>query len=288
MRTLIAIPVYNEEKYVTRVLSEVRKYAREILVIDDGSTDQTPLLLAQQPVDVIRHAQNRGYGRSLIDAFRWASCATCRYDWLITMDCDEQHEPAALPRFFEAIARDDADVISGSRYLTMPGSSASGQRTLSLTGAAISSAPGAAISSAPGVAASNHPAQGVDLSSDSHNTPPADRRAINEQITQLVNQTLSLRLTDTFCGFKAYRVSALRQLSLNEAGYAFPMQFWVQAAANRLRIVEISVRLIYNDPNRSFGGLLDDATIRLNHYRQVFERELSRFPGRFECVCAAK
>ena len=255
MRTLIAIPVYNEEKYVTRVLSEVRKYAREILVIDDGSTDQTPLLLAQQPVDVIRHAKNRGYGRSLIDAFRWASCATCRYDWLITMDCDEQHEPAALPRFFEAIARNNADVISGSRYLTDADT--------------ISAAPSAASSSPVG-------------------QPPADRRAINQQVTQLVNQTLSLRLTDAFCGFKAYRVSALRQLSLNEPGYAFPMQFWVQAAASGLRIVEIPVRLIYNDPNRSFGGPLDDAAIRLNHYREVFDRELSRFPGRFACTVVAK
>lgn len=249
MRTLIAIPVYNEEKYVTRVLSEVRKYAREILVIDDGSTDQTPLLLAQQPVDVIRHAKNRGYGRSLIDAFRWASCATCRYDWLITMDCDEQHEPAALPRFFEAIARDDADVISGSRYSTA-------DRDAGHTEAV--------------------------------GQPPADRRAINQQITQIVNQALSLHLTDAFCGYKAYRVSALRRLSLNESGYAFPMQFWVQAAAAGLRIVEMPVRLIYNDPNRSFGGPLDDAAIRLNHYREVFDKELARFPDQFVGTFAAK
>ena len=276
MRTLIAIPVYNEEKYVTRVLSEVRKYAREILVIDDGSTDQTPVLLAQQPVDVIRHARNRGYGRSLIDAFRWASCTTCRYDWLITMDCDEQHEPAALPRFFEAIARDDADVISGSRYRGAP-----------VASSALAPAAGRLEVAPPGALAM--PGAPSTLAAPSApDVPPADRRAINAQITQLVNQTLSLRLTDAFCGYKAYRVSALRNLPLNEPGYAFPMQFWVQAAANDLRIVEIPVRLIYNDPNRSFGGPLDDAAVRLNHYRSVFDRELAKFPGRFECACAAK
>ena len=114
-RILIGIPVYNEERYVTSVLREVRRYAADILVIDDGSRDRTPMMLAEQPVEVIRHATNRGYGRSMQDMIRWARFDG--FDWLITMDCDEQHEPAAIPRFIEAIRADDADVISGSRYL---------------------------------------------------------------------------------------------------------------------------------------------------------------------------
>lgn len=234
MRTLVAIPVYNEQRYVSAVLDEVRKYAGDILVIDDGSTDDTPCLLAKQPVDVIRHAQNRGYGRSIRDAFRYANCY--KYDWLITMDCDEQHEPASLPTFFDAIARDDADILSGSRYLQDDGN---GDR------------------------------------------PPADRRNINETITRLVNETLGLHITDAFCGFKAYRVSSLKKLELGEDGYAIPLQFWVQAAAHGLRISEVPIRLIYNDPNRSFGGPLDDATHRLAHYMRVFDAELAKFPDKF-------
>ncbi len=235
-KTLLAIPVYNEEKHVAKVLEEVRRYACDILVIDDGSTDHTPLLLAQQPVEVVRHANNRGYGRSMIDAFRWATCQTCNYDWLITMDCDEQHEPESIPDFQAAILRDDADVISGSRYL-----------------------------------AHHH----------DNDLPPEDRRTINTSVTRMVNDRLGLSLTDAFCGFKAYRVSAIRKLSLNEAGYAFPLQFWVQAAAHDLRIREIPIRLIYNDPNRSFGGPLDNPTQRLAHYRRVFDCALARFPDRF-------
>ncbi|MFW5733395.1 MAG: glycosyltransferase family 2 protein, partial [Planctomycetota bacterium] len=115
MRILVAVPVYNEQRYVTSVIARIAECAKDdVLVIDDGSTDATPTLLAHQPVDVIRHKTNRGYGRSIRDAFRWAQCY--KYDWLITMDCDEQHEPAALPAFEAAIAEDDADVISGSRY----------------------------------------------------------------------------------------------------------------------------------------------------------------------------
>src|SRR5262245_57645776 len=64
-RILVGIPVYNEQGHVAKVLDEVRRHAADVLVVDDGSTDCTPMLLAQQPVEVIRHAENRGYGRSM-------------------------------------------------------------------------------------------------------------------------------------------------------------------------------------------------------------------------------
>ncbi len=115
MRSLVAIPVYNEEKYVRRVLGRVLDFAPEVLIVDDGSTDKTPEIVAEFPVKSIRREGNQGYGQSLRDAFRYA----CEhgYDWLITMDCDEQHEPASIPAFIEAAEADDADIISGSRYL---------------------------------------------------------------------------------------------------------------------------------------------------------------------------
>ena len=241
MKTLVAIPVYNEQQYVTTVLEQVRHYASNILVIDDGSTDDTPSLLAKQPVDVIRHAHNGGYGRSIRDAFRWASCY--KYDWLITMDCDEQHEPASLPHFEEAIGQDDADILSGSRYLD---------------------------------------------TRRCGDPPPQDRRAINQTITELLNQRLGLSITDAFCGFKAYRVSALQPIRIDEMGYAMPLQFWVQAAAHNLRIREVPVRLIYNDPTRSFGGPLDDAGHRLEHYTAVLNKELARFPEKYARPCQSQ
>ncbi len=241
LRVLIAIPVYNEQKHVQAVLDRVLEHTPDpgtILVIDDGSRDTTPALLAHYPVEVIRHARNRGYGRSMQDAFRWA--AVDGFDWVITMDCDEQHEPAAIPRFVAAAHENDADVISGSRY--MPS---------------------------------------ADAPKDS---PPPDRRAINGEMTAEINARLGLRLTDAFCGFKAYRVEAIKRLRLDVDGYAFPMQFWVQAVAAGLRIREIPVELIYNDLKRSFGGPLDDPTVRLNHYRCVLHRELRRCADRLPAL----
>lgn len=230
VRLLIAIPVFNERKTLNRVLDKVRSFHGEILVVDDGSTDGTGELLSRRgDVQVIRHAGNCGYGCSIIDAFQYAEAHG--YDWVITMDCDEQHEPEAIPDFVREIETEQWDVISGSRYLG--------------------------------------PRYNDDL-------PPGDRRAINATITETLNDLFGFRLTDAFCGFKAHRVSATRALGLDERGYAFPMQLWPRAARLGLRVKEIPVRLIYNDPTRHFGGALDDAGRRLVHYLSVLLGELRR------------
>jgi len=227
---LLAIPVFNEEKHLPSVLREAREYSRHILVVDDGSTDGTPRLLRREGgLHVITHAENRGYGKSLADAFTFAQRQGFR--WLITLDCDEQHEASYIPHFRAAAAdeADAADIISGTRY------------------------------------ANGHAA--------GEGAPP-ERREINRIITATLNRRLGLNITDAFCGFKAYRVSALRDLHITVPGYAMPMQFWVQAARAGLRVRELPVRLIYNDPTRHFGGLLDDPAIRLQHYLEVLETEL--------------
>jgi glycosyltransferase involved in cell wall biosynthesis len=234
MSTLIAIPVFNEAAHVRSVLERVEGYADQILVIDDGSSDGTPDILRdlQRPMglDIIQHETNGGYGTALTQAFLRAE--RDGFDWVITMDCDDQHEPERLPEFFAAINRDKHDIISGSRYLDL------------------------------------------DAPSDA---APADRRTINMKITTEINDRLGLNLTDGFCGFKAHRVSAMNKLDLNETGYAFPMEFWVQAVANGLRISEIPVDLIYNDLSRTFGGGLDIPAERLRHYRCVMHRTIEQY-----------
>ena len=106
--------------------------------------------------------------------------------------------------------------------------------------------------------------------------PPEERLFINRRITGDLNRRLGLELTDAFCGFKAYRVSALKRFEITDTGYAMPLQLWVQAAELGLRVVEMAVPLIYLDLARSFGGALDHAETRLKHYNAVIDAEVAR------------
>jgi dolichol-phosphate mannosyltransferase len=98
---------------------------------------------------------------------------------------------------------------------------------------------------------------------------PQDRQRINREVTQEINDRYCLHLTDAFCGFKAYRKDALSRLHITETGWGMPLQLWVQAASAGLRIKEVGVPRLYLDPNRAFGGVLDDAEQRLAYYRGV-------------------
>jgi dolichol-phosphate mannosyltransferase len=120
---LTALPVFNEARHVSRVLDEVRRSVtaaglcrrHEILVIDDGSTDGTAeLLAARGDVQVVTHAENRGYGAALLSAFDFAQRRG--FGKIVTIDCDGQHEPQRIPEFFAACI-DGIDLVSGSRYL---------------------------------------------------------------------------------------------------------------------------------------------------------------------------
>lgn len=231
-RILTALPVFNEQAHVLDVLRQVRKFADDILVVDDGSSDRTPLLLAEtEGIAVLTHPVNRGYGAALSSAFEYAIAND--YEALVTIDCDGQHQPRLIPEMAAALfpeTGEQVDIVSGSRYLQI---------------------------------------------FDGDSLPPADRRRINLEVTQQLNDRLGLNLTDAFCGFKAYRTAALEMLDITDPGYAMPLQLWVQAAARGLKIVEFPVPLIYLDEERSFGGSLDDANRRRAYYQEVIDRELA-------------
>ena len=223
-RTLTALPVYNEAANLPGALAGALSYSKEVLVVDDGSSDGTSeLLAARDDIHLITHERNLGYGAALHSAFEFAIRGG--YDVLVTIDCDGQHQPQLIPRFVEM--SHSADIVSGSRYLRrFPGDS----------------------------------------------EPPEVRKRINMILTEEINRRLGLNITDAFCGFKAYRTSALAKMELTETGYAMPLELWVQAYNLGLKIVEVAVPMIYLDEKRSFGGALDQADVRLAVYRQVLEK----------------
>jgi glycosyltransferase involved in cell wall biosynthesis len=126
-RILTALPVYNEDAHLVPVLDEVRRHCQDVLVVDDGSKDRTPQLLARnRDVRTLTHEKNLGYGAALRTAFHYA--LENQYDVLVTIDCDGQHEPKLIPNLAQAVfahGDDPVDLVSGSRYLQkFPGDSA--------------------------------------------------------------------------------------------------------------------------------------------------------------------
>src|SRR5579875_1080609 len=98
---IVGIPAYNEEKHIANVVKEAKKYCDRVVVVDDGSKDHTSELASQAGAEVLVHLRNMGKGQSLRDLFLYA--AEIGVDILVTMDGDEQHDPAEIPSLVNAI-----------------------------------------------------------------------------------------------------------------------------------------------------------------------------------------
>ena len=107
--------------------------------------------------------------------------------------------------------------------------------------------------------------------------PPPDRQRINAEVTKIINDLTGYRLTDAWCGFKAYRVAGLARMRLDERSYGLPLQVWLQAARLGLTVTEVPVPRIYKNPSRRFWGGLDDPETRRAYYLSIIDREVSRW-----------
>lgn len=117
MSTITLIPAFNEEKSISHVIKETQKYTDDILVIDDGSTDNTSEIASENGAYTIKHPTNMGKGVALKSGFDYIK--DLNYDIVITIDADNQHNPNEIPKLLDAI-NNGADFVNGSRYLNGP------------------------------------------------------------------------------------------------------------------------------------------------------------------------
>jgi len=110
-----AIPAFNEERTIAKLVLEAQKFVDVVLVCDDGSTDMTAEIAERMGADVIRHDRNLGYGAALKTLFMMAR--ELNADVLVTIDGDGQHDPRDIPSLIEPILENKADIILGSRLL---------------------------------------------------------------------------------------------------------------------------------------------------------------------------
>ncbi len=125
MTVLLALPAYNEEEGLPLLLESFRAemercgYAARAVIVDDGSEDGTREVIgewsARLPIELVRHATNRGLGETIRDALRRAGELAGPDDVIVTMDADNTHSPALIPQMLERIGR-GSDVVIASRY----------------------------------------------------------------------------------------------------------------------------------------------------------------------------
>jgi glycosyltransferase involved in cell wall biosynthesis len=109
---LALIPAYNEAASIARVVAGARLYL-PVLVVDDGSQDETDTLAEAEGALTLRQVPNQGKGAALNCGFRWALDEG--YAAVLTLDADGQHDPAEIPKFLTAYAQYGADLVIGQR-----------------------------------------------------------------------------------------------------------------------------------------------------------------------------
>ncbi len=115
---IAVIPAYNEAGHISQVVSLARLYL-PVLVVDDGSVDETVALAEAAGADVLRQIPNQGKGAALRAGYRRALELGC--EAVVTLDGDGQHDPVEIPTFLSAFAADPADLIIGQRdFKKMP------------------------------------------------------------------------------------------------------------------------------------------------------------------------
>ena len=114
LKILVAMPAYNEEKYIGSLVAEARQYGDEVLIIDDGSTDGTSETARLAGATVIQHKENKGYGAAVQSIL--AEAKRIAPDILVLLDADSQHNPNEIPRLVKPISQ-GFDLVIGSRKL---------------------------------------------------------------------------------------------------------------------------------------------------------------------------
>ena len=113
-KIIVGMPAYNEEKYIGSVVLQARRYADEVVVVDDGSSDRTSKVAELAGASVIRHGENKGYGATIQSIL--AQARERNADILVLLDADSQHDPEEISSLTKAIT-EGYDLAIGSRKL---------------------------------------------------------------------------------------------------------------------------------------------------------------------------
>jgi len=205
MRLTVIIPVFNEAGNIGPLTQEVHRVIgpeNELIVVDDGSTDNTIDELDPEICTILRHEVNRGKGEAMKTGIRAATG-----DVILFMGGDGQDDPSEIHKLTRGIER-GADLVIGSRFVHDPNPDLSGSRTQTRF--------------------SKDAVRPINLMG-------------NRALTTLVKLLFGIQVTDSQAEFKCIRTDKLEALNLQSSRYEIETEMLIRAARSGLRIVEVPV-----------------------------------------------
>jgi len=219
MKAIALIPAYNASKTIRSIIERIpRDIIGEVLVLDDGSTDDTlQVLQGLKNIEILRHEKNRGYGAAQMTLYQAA--LSHPHDYSVILHADGGHFPEEIPSFLETLSKEKADVVVGSRTQGI-------------------------LRKAPSLFASKY------LGAIFKGPMPAHKFVANLALTWIQNLLLGTNFHSFHCGFRGCNRKTVEEInwSLLSNWYLFDMEFLLHVHRAGKKIIEIPVDAFY-DPN---------------------------------------
>lgn len=223
-KTIAAIPCFNEQQFIGDIITRAKKYVDKVIVIDDGSTDNTSEAARAAGAEVIKHKARQGAGAATKSGFEASKANNA--DVLVTLDGDAQHNPDEIPQLLAPIVEGKADLVIGSRFL-QPNLNQSQPISINLN---------------------KSPSISINL-----NQMPRYRKFGIDVITWLYNLGSKVKVSDSQSCFRAHSRRLLEAVNITEKGFGFSVQVLIQARKKGLVITEVPISCVYHSQGSSLN-----------------------------------
>lgn len=224
LRLIAAIPCFNEQQFIGDIVTRAKRYVDKVIVIDDGSTDNTSKVARAAGAEVIKHKARQGAGAATKSGFEAAKANNA--DVLVTLDGDAQHNPDEIPQLLAPILEGEADLVIGSRFL---------RRKLNES-----------------QLISANSTQSPSISTNLYGMPKYRKFGI-DVITWLYNLGSKEKVSDSQSCFRAHSRRLLEAVNITEKGFGFSVQVLIQARKKGLVIAEVPISCIYHSQGSSLN-----------------------------------
>jgi glycosyltransferase involved in cell wall biosynthesis len=245
-KILVLIPAFNAEKTISSLIDQISAFipGKDVLVIDDGSTDKTYQLAKESGANCLQHKKNKGKGEALKTGFEYA--VEQGYYGVITLDADLQHDPKFIPEF---IKKAESDIDTGR----------AGCPTYATRRALVGGAPSPAKEHPVGVPRSG--TSPADILIGTRNiqlkTMPFSRWLTNNVTSIIVSILGDTKVRDSQSGYRYISTEVLRSFKLSTKKYEFESEILIKAGRKGFKIAPVPISTIYHGSKSFINPLVD-------------------------------